>query len=153
MHMAQKKNPGPRGRPKLTGGYTSLTLLRAAAIEASWDILSKSLGVDRSDLEPLIEGTRHTYASQFVMAGGSIEKLQVILGHASVTTTQRYAHLRPDLLRPEDLPALRVELSRAGGDVIDLAAHRPQRKQPLGHGVATDAVDESLGDDVSTHRL
>lgn len=77
--------------------------------------------------------TRYTYASQFVPGGGWIERLQVILGHASVTTTQPYAHLRPDLLRPEDLPALRVDLSREGGDVIDLAGRREERSDPRGN--------------------
>jgi integrase len=39
---------------------------------------------------------RHTYASQFVMAGGSLEELREILGHASLTTTQRYAKFSKD---------------------------------------------------------
>jgi integrase len=94
--------------------------------------------------------TRHTYASHFVRGGGSLEKLQVILGHASATTSARYAHLRADMLRPSDLPALDVELSRAGGDVIDLAAHRGGRSGAAGHGVATGAVDEVGGNDVSS---
>ncbi len=41
---------------------------------------------------------RHTYASHFVMSGGSLYDLQRLLGHASPTTTQRYAHLAPDHL-------------------------------------------------------
>lgn len=42
------------------------------------------------------EATRHTFASQFVMAGGSIEVLKEILGHSSVAVTERYAHLKPE---------------------------------------------------------
>lgn len=41
---------------------------------------------------------RHTFASQFVMAGGSIYDLQHILGHSRVEMTQRYAHLSQDHL-------------------------------------------------------
>jgi len=41
---------------------------------------------------------RHTFASHYVMRGGSLVKLQAMLGHASVRTTQRYAHLAPDHL-------------------------------------------------------
>lgn len=41
---------------------------------------------------------RHTFASHYVMRGGSLVKLQVILGHASIRTTQVYAHLAPDHL-------------------------------------------------------
>jgi integrase len=36
---------------------------------------------------------RHTFASHFVMRGGSIKDLQEILGHKSLTMTMRYAHL------------------------------------------------------------
>src|SRR5947208_12024567 len=38
---------------------------------------------------------RHTFASQFVMAGGDLYTLKEILGHKSITMTQRYAHLSP----------------------------------------------------------
>jgi len=36
---------------------------------------------------------RHTFASHFVMRGGSLKDLQEILGHATMTMTLRYAHL------------------------------------------------------------
>lgn len=36
---------------------------------------------------------RHTFASHFVMRGGTIKELQEILGHKTVTMTMRYAHL------------------------------------------------------------
>jgi integrase len=38
---------------------------------------------------------RHTFASQFVMACGDLYILKEILGHKSITMTQRYAHLSP----------------------------------------------------------
>ncbi len=38
---------------------------------------------------------RHTFASSWVARGGDLFKLQKILGHKSVTMTQRYAHLQP----------------------------------------------------------
>lgn len=41
---------------------------------------------------------RHTFASHFVMKGGSILILQKILGHSTVLVTMRYAHLAPDHL-------------------------------------------------------
>jgi len=42
---------------------------------------------------------RHSFASYFVMSGGSIVSLQKILGHADINMTMRYAHLAPDHLQ------------------------------------------------------
>ena len=36
---------------------------------------------------------RHTFASHFVMRGGSLKDLQEILGHKTMAMTLRYAHL------------------------------------------------------------
>ena len=41
---------------------------------------------------------RHSFASAFVMNGGSLPALQKLLGHADLTTTQIYAHLGRDFL-------------------------------------------------------
>jgi site-specific recombinase XerD len=35
--------------------------------------------------------TRHTFASQWVLAGNSLEKLREIMGHSTVQVTERYA--------------------------------------------------------------
>ncbi len=43
-----------------------------------------------------IHDLRHSFASQFVMASGSIYVLQRLLGHSTVEMTQRYAHLSPE---------------------------------------------------------
>ena len=36
---------------------------------------------------------RHDFASQLVMAGNDLYRVKKLLGHASITTTERYAHL------------------------------------------------------------
>lgn len=41
---------------------------------------------------------RHTFASHFMMNGGDLYTLQKILGHHSITMTERYAHLSPTYL-------------------------------------------------------
>jgi integrase len=42
---------------------------------------------------------RHTFASQWVMAGGDLYLLRDVLGHKAITMTQRYAHLSPQFKR------------------------------------------------------
>ena len=42
---------------------------------------------------------RHSFASHFMMRGGSLYDLQQLLGHADIKTTARYAHLSPQHLR------------------------------------------------------
>ncbi len=54
--------------------------------------------------------TRHTFASQWVLHDGSIEKLATILGHSSTVVTERYAHLRPDLFGARERDLLKVDL-------------------------------------------
>ena len=42
---------------------------------------------------------RHTFASHLVMGGTNLRTVQVLLGHASIQTTEQYAHLSPDYLK------------------------------------------------------
>ncbi|MCI0530122.1 MAG: tyrosine-type recombinase/integrase [Nitrospira sp.] len=53
--------------------------------------LLKRLGIDHANLHTL----RHTFASYLVMGGVDIRTVQQLLGHSSVTVTERYAHLSP----------------------------------------------------------
>ena len=46
-------------------------------------------------------GCRHHFASWFMMRGGQLESLRLILGHKDLTMTLRYAHLSPGHLRAE----------------------------------------------------
>lgn len=36
---------------------------------------------------------RHTFATSFILGGGSVEVLRIYMGHSSIDTTQRYLHL------------------------------------------------------------
>lgn len=60
--------------------------------------------------------TRHTFASQWAMAGRPLRELQKILGHSSIAITERYAHLAPDYWAPGVHGALDVDLT-GGGEV------------------------------------
>lgn len=44
---------------------------------------------------------RHTFASQFIMAGGGLVTLQKLLGHTSIEMTLVYSHLAPEFVAGE----------------------------------------------------
>lgn len=78
------------------------------------------------------QATRHTFASHWVLGGGTIEKLREILGHSTVLVTERYAHLRGDVFGPAELGRIGVDLTARGGKVIPLSTPGND-----GHAVAT----------------
>jgi excisionase family DNA binding protein len=82
--------------------------------------------------------TRHTYASQWVLAGGSIEMLSKTMGHSSIQVTQRYAHLTVDLFRESDYQRLLVDLSSPTATVTPIAG------AVTANGTKTSAIDNGL---------
>jgi integrase len=48
-----------------------------------------------------IHDLRHTFASHYMMRGGSLGALQKILGHKDIEMTMRYAHLSSEFARQE----------------------------------------------------
>ena len=60
----------------------------------SWHTARKRVGLG----DVRVHDLRHSFASFLVNAGRSLYEVQKILGHAQISTTQRYAHLSQDTL-------------------------------------------------------
>lgn len=75
--------PGKNGRPRSQPG-----------VRDTFKLAVKRAGLDT---KLRFHDTRHTFASHWILDSGDIFSLSKVLGHHSVTVTEKfYAHLRPD---------------------------------------------------------
>jgi integrase len=99
------------------------------------------------------QATRHTFASQFVLAGGSLETLRRIMGHSTVLVTERYAHLQPDHFAEADLRRMTADFSAvapaASAAIASETAASPDRKLDANWMSASKIGGEN--DSVTTH--
>jgi site-specific recombinase XerD len=89
----------PRGGRRRPGGR-----LTTRAVEHRLQRLLPLAGLAGRAISP--HALRHTYAMRYLRAGGNLKALQVLLGHASIETTERYLrHLELEEIR-KGLPEL-----------------------------------------------
>lgn len=65
------------------------TPVSSSALKSLFARLRKKTGIQR--LTPHL--LRHTFATSYIVCGGSVEMLRILLGHSSIETTQKYMHL------------------------------------------------------------
>lgn len=70
-----------------------------SCVHSSFQRLARATGVQGGDFR--FHDLRHTFASDYLMMGGTLAALQDILGHTKADTTRRYAHLSKEHLKVE----------------------------------------------------
>lgn len=88
----------------------SAKFIRSQTLNAALSAALVKVGLAENGLD-WYRATRHTYASQYVLAGGDLHHLSKLLGHASAEVTLRYAHLQPQRLAEADIDRVRAGLS------------------------------------------
>jgi integrase len=91
-------------------------------LKKGWATICTAAGLENLRVHDL----RHSYASFLAGAGLSLPVIGALLGHATPTTTARYAHLADDPLRAatERVGALVNAGMRPSGDVVPMARAR-----------------------------
>lgn len=74
-------------------------LTENSTVKSTYHRLIKRLGIQGGNFT--FHDLRHTFASDYLMMGGTMSALQDILGHRSADTTRRYGHLSKEHLRAE----------------------------------------------------
>jgi integrase/recombinase XerC len=87
------KSSAPHSEAVFLGRYG--TRLSARQVE-QWVKRYGSVALGRPDLHP--HALRHTCATHLLDAGADLRGIQEFLGHASLSTTQRYTHVSIDRL-------------------------------------------------------
>lgn len=87
VFVARRRSPGSTDFPTVSGANWRVVWYQA--IDAANE---EGAGVPRLD----VHDCRHTAASWLVQQGVPLYDVKALLGHSSIQTTQRYAHLAPD---------------------------------------------------------
>ncbi|MTI13071.1 tyrosine-type recombinase/integrase [Sansalvadorimonas verongulae] len=101
IHLYDSKNGKPRFVPMTKRVREIMSIRKALGLFSSvkylsymdsWKRMIKHVGFDE---DVVLHTPRHTTASHLVQAGIHLQVVKEVLGHTSIQTTLRYAHLAP----------------------------------------------------------
>jgi integrase/recombinase XerC len=64
-----------------------------------WYVVSQYSGVEGTNRHMSPHAFRHTFATTMLSEGADVRVVQEMLGHASISTTQRYTHISAEHLK------------------------------------------------------
>ncbi len=107
LHPGQTKSDKGRAVPvtqrvaeiiKSRAGGRKVFEMTPEVLRGQWKALRKAMGLT-GDPQFVFHCLRHTCASRLVQNGVPLAVVQAWMGHATIVTTMRYAHLSPDSLQ------------------------------------------------------
>ncbi len=115
---ARAREASDAGRPFGKGPFAAISQVHFRAI---WNDAKAEVGLGQ-DKQVVPHILRHTCASRLVQGGIDIRRVQMWLGHQTLTMTMRYAHLATHDLDPcVDVLESRVRKRRGGGAEAEAA--------------------------------
>jgi integrase/recombinase XerD len=103
------KQQRPKG-PELFPGRKPETVLTRAAVNKALKQAARRAQIKKRVTPHCL---RHSFATALLEAGTDLRTLQVLLGHASIRTTVRYAQVSPKRIRTTKSPADRLRKTPA----------------------------------------
>ncbi|MBO4387668.1 MAG: tyrosine-type recombinase/integrase [Treponema sp.] len=101
-YLAERKSRFPE-REKDGGSPVEEVFLNQKGTPLSehgiWYIVSRYSGVEGTNRHVSPHAFRHTFATAMLTAGADIRAVQEMLGHSSISTTQRYTHVTTERLK------------------------------------------------------
>jgi len=93
-----------------------------------------------------LHSLRHTFASWLAISGVSLRRIQELLGHKSIVTTERYSHLGGNGLRPYYLDLAKAVANGFVTTLVTTDVSAPSKNHPqviegIGGGGATRTPD------------
>ena len=111
--------PHEKGNPHVFPGRTAGEPLKS--IDRFWDAVRHAAELPGLRLHDL----RHSFASELASGGASMLVISKALGHANISTTQRYAHLSDDPVRAAvDRAAATIAAEAEGAETPVIPLHK-----------------------------